>query len=187
MALPSTRLEYRVALSHVDRGVDLSQAVIVAQHPSETAEHVTLRMLAWCLLHEERLEFGPGLSDPDVADLWTRDLTGAITTWVECGIADPDKVRKVLLHQNDVKVHAVFSEPRRREELLAGVAEWKKPPRGRVELVLWAFPRELVLALAAREDRRHSWTVTIVDGHIYLEADGVSVDGEIDCVRPLLA
>src|SRR5262245_12266517 len=117
MALPATRLEYRIALSHVERGVDRREAVVVAQHPSETAVHVTLRVLAWCLLNEERLEFGPGLSDPDVADLWTRDLTGALTTWIECGTADGEKVRKVLQHNPGIVVHAVLSEPRRRDEL----------------------------------------------------------------------
>lgn len=178
MALPATRLEYRLTLSNVDRSVDLERNLIVARHPSETQEHVTLRVLAWCLLHEERLELGPGLSDPDVADLWTRDLTGQLTTWVECGTADPDKVRKVMLHNGNVAVHAVLAEVRRRDELLAGVATWKKAPRG--TLTVWMIDPALVEALAAREERRHTWTVTIVGGHVYIEADGANVDGAVE-------
>jgi uncharacterized protein YaeQ len=186
MALSSTRLEYRVTLSNVDRAVDLQQQpVIIARHPSETSDHVTLRVLAWCLLHEERLEFGPGLSDPEVADLWTRDLTGQLTTWIECGTADADKLRKVLLHNSDIAVHAVLSDPRRRDELLAGIAEWKKPLRGRGTLTIHMIDRELLAALAASEERRRAWTVTIVGGHAYVDADGRAVDGAIDTIQPL--
>lgn len=185
MALPSTRFEFRIALSHVDRGIDVQKAAIVARHPSETAEHLMLRVLSWCLLYEERLEFGPGLCDPDAADLWAHDLTGQITTWVECGAADPEKVRHVLLHHSDAAVHAVLSDPRRRDELLAGVSGWKKPPRGRGALGLWMVDRDLLATLAAREQRRQVWNVTLVGGHAYIEVDGTSVDGSISEEWPL--
>lgn len=178
MALQATRLEYRITLSNVDRGVDVKESVLVARHPSETQEHVTLRVLAWCLLWEERLEFGPGLSDPEVADLWTRDLTGTLVTWVECGTADPEKVRKVMLHNSGVAVHAVLAESRKRDELVEGVASWKKPPRG--SLTLWLVDPALVEALAEREERRQSWTVTVVGGHLYVEADGRTLEGAVE-------
>jgi uncharacterized protein YaeQ len=185
MALPSTRYEFRLTLSNVDRGVDAQKTAIVARHPSETAEHLMLRVLACCLLFDERLEFGPGLSDPEVADLWTHDLTGQITTWVECGAADPDKVRRVFLHHGQAQVHAVFAEPRRRDELLTGVAGWKKTPRGRAVLGVWTVDPGLLAALAAREDRRQTWAVTLVGGHAYIDIDGEVVDGPIVGEFPL--
>lgn len=185
MALPSVRYEFRLTLSDADRGVSVQQPAVVARHPSETAEHLILRVLAYCLLYEERLEFGPGLCDPEAADLVSRDLRGSITTWIECGAADPDKVRKVLLHNTDASVHAILCDPRRRDELLAGIAEWKKPPRGRGELGLWMIDRELVTALAEREERRQTWTVTLVGGHAYVEADGRAADGAIETIWPL--
>ena len=46
MALHPTRLEFRVTLSHVDRGIYLIESVYVARLPSETQFHVVLRMLA---------------------------------------------------------------------------------------------------------------------------------------------
>ncbi|MFO0577295.1 MAG: YaeQ family protein [Polyangia bacterium] len=95
MALPSARFEFRLTLSDADRGVSVQQSATVASHPSETAEHLILRVLAFCLPFGECLEFGPGVSDPEAADFVARDLTGRITTWIECGAADADKVRKV--------------------------------------------------------------------------------------------
>lgn len=185
MALPSTRYEFRLSLSHVERGVEVQKSAIVARHPSETAEHLMLRVLAYCLLYEDRLEFGPGLCDPDAADLWTRDLTGQVTGWVECGAADPDKVRKVFLHHSGAAVHAVFVDPRRRDELLSGVATWKKTPRGRAVLGVWEVDSTLLSALAARQARRQTWSVTLVGDHAYLDIDGESLDGPITVTYPL--
>ena len=58
MALSSTRMEYRISLNNLDRGVERSETVIVALHPSETLEHLTLRVLGWCLFWEESLSSG---------------------------------------------------------------------------------------------------------------------------------
>jgi uncharacterized protein YaeQ len=185
MALTATRMEFRLTLSNVDRGIDQKESLIVARHPSESMEHVALRVLAWCLLRTEGLEMGPGLSEPDAADLWARDLTGRLTCWIECGTADPDKLRKVLLHNSGAAVHAVLSDPRRQDELLSGIAGWNKPLRGAGELAVWIVARELAAALAAREERRQTWVVTIVGGHAYVEVDGAAVDGDIATLRPL--
>src|SRR5262249_10205490 len=139
MALAPTRMEYRVRLSHVDREVEREQAVIAALHPSETLEHLTLRVLAWCLLVDERLDFGPGLSSPGAADLWSRDLTGRVTAWVECGATDAARVQHVLHHHTDALVHVVLDDERRRDELRS---EWRalpRPPRGSERVTLWTI------------------------------------------------
>lgn len=179
MALPSIRLEYRIALSNVDRGVELQESVVVALHPSETMEHATLRVLAWCLLHEEGLAFGPGLCDGDAADLWRRDPTGRVLTWVECGTARAEVLKKIVQHHAGAATHVVLSDRRRREELRAEVAALPRLPRGFAEVTVWMADPALVAALAAGEARRRRWTVTIVGDHAYVEADGVPVDGPI--------
>ena len=166
MALPATRFEFRIALSHVDRAINREEKVIVARHPSETSQHLILRVLAWCLLWEERLEFGVGLSDPDAPDLSTRDLTGELTTWIECGAASERKLSHVL-HHTRAELHFVFDDPKRREAL--------EDPR----LHHWQIDTELIRALAANEERRQKWTVTIVGDHFYIDADGKSFDGAI--------
>ena len=55
MALPSTLHHFDVALANVDRGVQLDLAVKAARHPSETAERLWLRLLAYCWQWEERI------------------------------------------------------------------------------------------------------------------------------------
>ena len=175
MALSPTRREYRITLNHVDRGVERSETVIVAQHPSETAEHLTVRVLAWCLLPLEGLAFGPGLSTPDAADLWAHDLTGRLTAWIECGGTQGEKIRKVVQHNTGAAVHVVFGDERRRDELVAELAGWRRAG----EITLWTIAASLVEPLAALEGARQKWAVTVVGDHVYLDVEGTAFDGPV--------
>jgi len=187
MALPSTRMDFRVELSHVDRGRQASERVIVARHPSESMDHVILRVLAYCLFHEEGLSFGPGLSEAEGADLWTRDPGGRLTTWIECGAAPFDKLKKVVQHNPGAAVHAFFSDARRRDELI----EAARAPGARAgkvvdAITVWAVDPRLVADLAEKEARSSKWVVTIVGDHVYVEVDGATLEGEM-VPRPLEA
>jgi uncharacterized protein YaeQ len=180
MALPSTRMDFRIDLSHVDRSRNASERIVVARHPSEAADHVILRLIAYCLFHEDGLAFGPGLGDADAADLWTRDPTGRLTTWIECGAAPFEKLKKVVQHNAGVAVHALFSDARRRDELLEGASD-AGSRAGKVAgaISIWTVDPRLVATLAENEARRQTWAVTIVGDHIYVEVDGAAFDGEI--------
>jgi uncharacterized protein YaeQ len=175
MALSATRLVFRVALSHVDRGIEREEPVNVARHPSETQEHVVLRLLAWCLYWQEGLEFGPGLSTPDTPDLSARDLTGRLTTWIECRAVDPARLKKIVNGSGGAKVAFFVDDPRRAEEMKAELATWKRPPAVEIRTVDHA----LVAALAERDQRQHHWRVTLVGDHFYIDADGRSLDGAL--------
>src|SRR5262245_52869751 len=159
MALQPTRMEFRITLSHVDRGVERSETLIVGRHPSETQEHLVTRVLAWCLLQREGLQFGPGLSAPDAPDLLARDLTGNLTAWIECGSADVDELRKVATRESQAEVACVFSDARRRDELASAIAAAQRKGLDRVKLHL--LDEELVRTLSASESRRQKWTVTV--------------------------
>jgi uncharacterized protein YaeQ len=178
MALTPTRYEYRLTLCNVDRAREADEPVLLARHPSETQQHVTLRVLAWCLLHEDGLAFGPGLSTPDTADLWTHDLTGRLTTWIECGAVPGERLRKSLLHHAGAASHVVLDDERRARELFdeLGALRW---PRGTPPPQIWTIDAALVAQLAAREERRQRWGVTIVGDHLYVDADGTSLEGAV--------
>jgi len=166
MALQATRLVFRLTLSNVDRGVEREEPVNLARHPSETQEHVVLRMLAWCLLCREGLEFGPGLSTPDTPDLWARDLTGRTTTWIECRAVEPERLKKIVNGSGAAEIAFVLDEERRARELCAQLDGWKR----KLEHVsVWLVPPDFVAALAASEERQQKWRVTIVGDHVYMD------------------
>jgi uncharacterized protein YaeQ len=178
MALQPTRYEFKLALSNTDRAVERNESVLIARHPSETMLHAVLRVLAWCLVNEEGLEFGPGLSTPDAADLLARDATGRLTTWVECGTATAEKLRKIQQHNSHLAMHVVLDDARAAQQLTDGLAQTKLP-RAATPPSIWLIDSALTKELAANEDRRQRWSVTIVGDHVYMEANGKTMDGAV--------
>ncbi|MFY2764152.1 YaeQ family protein [Arenimonas sp. MALMAid1274] len=94
MAPKSTVYKATLQVSDMDRNYYAGHELVLAQHPSETDERLMVRLLAFALLADERLEFGRGLSTDDEPDLWRKDLTGAIEQWVELGQPDESRLRK---------------------------------------------------------------------------------------------
>jgi uncharacterized protein YaeQ len=64
MALTATIYQFTVELSHVDRGIYETLDLRVARQPSEAAEYMVTRLLAYCLEYAEgiaRARCWPGL------------------------------------------------------------------------------------------------------------------------------
>ena len=94
MAAKATIYKAELQVSDLDRHYYASHALTLAQHPSETETRLLVRLLAFALHANERLEFGRGLSDEDEPALWRRDYTGAIEQWIELGQPDESRLRK---------------------------------------------------------------------------------------------
>ena len=104
MAVGAKVHKVELQVSDLDRHHYGTHPLVLAQHPSETDERVMLRVLAYALFADERLEFGRGLSTDDEPDLWRRDLTGAIEQWIELGQPDESRVRKACGRAREVVV-----------------------------------------------------------------------------------
>ena len=94
MAAKATIYKAELQVTDLDRHYYASHALTLAQHPSETDTRLLVRLLAFALHADERLEFGRGLSDEDEPALWRRDYTGAIEQWIELGQPDESRLRK---------------------------------------------------------------------------------------------
>lgn len=104
MALKATVYKAELQISDMDRQYYASHALTLAQHPSETAERLMLRLMAFALCADERLEFGRGLSTEDEPDLWRRSRSGEIEHWIDLGQPDPARIRKACGRSRDVLV-----------------------------------------------------------------------------------
>ena len=177
------RREFRLMFSNVDIGgsvANVEKVLVISRDPTETAFHLSLRVLTYALLYEERLELGPGIADPDAPDLLTRDLTGKVTTWIACGDITAALARRVLQHNRDAHVHVVFGSRDRRDTFQAEVEDLGGvKPKGWNRLSLWTIDEDLIRCLAAIEQLRQRWSLTIVGDHIYADADGVVCDGPV--------
>src|SRR5690606_37256332 len=73
MALGATNHVFSVRLSDVDRGIYETLELRLARHPSESADFLVTRLLAYCLEYTEGIAFSKGLSDPDEPAIVVRD------------------------------------------------------------------------------------------------------------------
>ncbi len=94
MALNSTVVKAELQVSDMDRHYYATHNLTLAQHPSETDERLMVRVLAFALYADDRLEFGRGISDEDEPALWRRSYTGEIELWIELGHPDESRIKK---------------------------------------------------------------------------------------------
>jgi uncharacterized protein YaeQ len=94
MALKATVHKCELQVSDMDRHYYATHALTLAQHPSETDQRLMVRLLAFALHADERLEFGRGLSSDDEPDLWRKSLTGEIEQWIDLGQPEESRIRK---------------------------------------------------------------------------------------------
>ncbi len=106
MALKSTIFKAELELSDFDRDYYGSHALTIARHPSETDERMMVRLLAFALNASDSLAFGAGLSSSDEPDLWQKDLTGAISLWIDVGLPDAKLVRRAAGRAAAVAIYA---------------------------------------------------------------------------------
>tara|TARA_R100001039_G_C1852370_1_gene113200 strand:+ start:2754 stop:3305 length:552 start_codon:yes stop_codon:yes gene_type:complete len=105
MAAKSTIFKATLHISDMEQHYYQDHNLTIARHPSETDERMMVRLLAFALNAHERLEFGRGLSTEDEADLWQKDLTGAIEHWIDVGMPDERLVRKACGRSQQVTVY----------------------------------------------------------------------------------
>jgi uncharacterized protein YaeQ len=168
LALKATIFKAELVVSDLDRGHFATHALTIARHPSETDERMMVRLLAFALHADERLEFGRGLSAEGEPDLVRTDLTGAIDLWIDVGLPEEREVRKACGRATRVAVYTYGT----------GAAPWWKQNSAALEklgnLRVVELPPEATRALAARAARTMKMQCTIQEGHVWLSDEAES-------------
>ncbi len=121
MAIGATIYTFTVNLADVDRGVYEELSVRVARHQSETDAFMLTRVIAYSLEFEEGIAFSEGISATDEPAVLVRDLTGALTAWIEVGAPDAARLHSgsmqaartaVYTHRDPAKVAAPWAGKR---------------------------------------------------------------------------
>ena len=176
MALTATIYNFDVELADSDRNVYESLALRVAQHPSESDEYLIARVLAYLLEYGDGIAFSRGVSDPDEPTIAIRDLTGAITSWIDIGTPDTARLHKASKASRRVAVYCHKDPAQWLRQLEASAIH----RAGDVEL--YAFDRELITALVQRLDRRMTFSVSITDRELYLSIGNDNLTGAVQRV-----
>ncbi|KHK96060.1 hypothetical protein LK09_17100 [Microbacterium mangrovi] len=173
MAAGATIHTFDVQLADVDRGVYESLALRLARHPSETDAFMMTRLLAYLLEYEEGIEFSEGISATEEPAVLVRDLTGAVTAWIEVGAPDAARLHygsklagraTVYTHRDPAKV----------------IAQWSgKRIHNSEAIVVHSFDPGFIDAATTGLERRNTLTVSVTERHVYLELNGTSVESDI--------
>lgn len=162
MALKATIYKADLQIADMDRNYYADHSLTLARHPSETDERLMVRLLAFALHAEEGLGFGKGLCVDDEPDLWRKDLTGAIETWIDVGQPDEKWVRKACSRAERV---VVVSYGRAADVWWSGARD-KLARQG--NLTVLNLAPEVAPALAGLTDRTMRLQCTIQDGQIWM-------------------
>src|SRR3989441_2759901 len=170
MALTATMYRFNIQLSDVDRGVYETLDLHIARQPSETAEYMLTRVLAWCLEYTEGIALTEGVAAGDEPAVLVRDLTGRVTAWIEVGAPDAQRLHRgsklagraaVYTHRNVAQVLAELDG---------------KGIHRASEIPVYEFGRGFINAIAAVVPRRAAVTVSVTERHLYLDLDGRTFD-----------
>ena len=173
MALGSTMHTFTVQLADVDRGVYDELSLRMARHPSETATYMVTRLLAYCLEYQEGIVFGDGISATEEPAVLVRDLTGAVTVWIEVGAPDAERLHYaskladrtvVYTHRDPNKVMAPWAGKRIHQ------AE---------AIALHHFDPGFIDAAAQAVERRNTMTLSVTEQQLYLDLNGTSLSSAV--------
>jgi uncharacterized protein YaeQ len=176
MALGATIYNFDIQLSNVDRGVYETLSIRAARHPSETAEYLATRVLAYCLEYADGITFSKGLAEPDEPAVVVRDLTGALKVWIEVGSPDAARLHKAAKASPRVAVYT-YKDPSQ----VARQLEGERIHRAQ-EITIYGMPAAVVDGLVARLDRRTAFELSVTEGHLYLTIGGETIEGEMKLV-----
>ena len=177
MALTSTMFVFTVRLADPDRGVYETLTLRVAQHPSETAEYLVTRVLAYCLEYAEGISFSKGLSDPEDPTIAVRDLTGVLQSWIDVGAPEAARLHKAGKAARRVAVYA-------HRDVTPWLARLDGERIHRAEaLEIHVMDRDLVAALVARLERRMEFDLSVSEKTLYVSMGEETLTGTVELRR----
>lgn len=173
MAIGATVHTFEIHLADVDRGVYEDLTLRVARHPSETDEFMLTRVLAYCLEFEEGIAFSEGVAAADEPAVLVRDLTGALTAWIEVGA--PDAAR---LHTGSMRAPRTAVYTHRDPAKVAAAWAGKRIHRAD-ELSLFSFDPGFIDAAAAVLERRSTMSLSVTERRLYVELNGAHLESAL--------
>ena len=173
MAIKATIFKADLQIADMERNYYHDHTLTLARHPSETDERMMVRLLAFALHAHEYLEFGQGMTADDEADLWRKDLTGAIELWIDVGLPDEKLIRKACGRSAQVVVYTYGGR----------VAEmWFAQNSSQFDrlknLTVINLPIESTRALAKLAQRTMQLQCTIQEGHIMMTSNAGMIEIE---------
>ncbi len=166
MALKPTIYKFRISLSDLNRDYYDTLNLTIAQHPSENAERMMARVLAYCINAQADLVFTKGLSTVEEPDIWVRTLEDRIALWIDVGEPAVERIKKACRQSDEVRVYSFNSR--------AKADVWWEKNQSKFRLLdasLFQFDWEEIQALAEALQRGMDFSVTITGESAFIATE----------------
>ena len=181
MALKATIYKAELQIADMDRHYYQTHGLTLARHPSETDERMMMRVLAFIRHASNSLTFGKGISADDEPDLWQKDLTGAISLWIEVGQPDEKRILKACGRAEQVIIYTYSSNS----------SIWWNQIGSRIDraknLSVINLDAATSLALSKLANRNMQLQCTLQDGQIWVTANDTTIDIEFTVLKAPVA
>ncbi|MCG6201924.1 YaeQ family protein [Psychromonas antarctica] len=164
MALKPTIFKMSINLADLNNDIYDTLNLTVAQHPSETAERMMTRVMAYCLNVQEFLVFTKGLSVADDPDIWVKSLSDEFLLWVDVGEPAFERIKKASRQARAVKVYSFNTKS----------DVWWKQSSSNFETLavdVYQFDFTQIQTLAKLLKRSMDLSVTISGDSLYIAAE----------------
>ena len=176
MALKPTIFKLQLHVSNFDDDVYASPSLTLAQHPSETAQRLTARVIAYCLNYHEHLEFTSGLSNPDDPDIRMKSLDGRTLLWIDMGEPSVDRIKKASRQSEQLRVYSYNTK---------SDVWWREGKKGFEALSAQYFQLnwDEVSQLSHYLERSMEWSVSISSGVLTVSTQSGDVDIHVQALN----
>jgi len=169
MALKPTIFKMNINLSDLNNDIYDTLNLTLAQHPSETAERMMARVLAYCLNAQAFLTFTKGLSAADDPDIWAKSLADEFLLWIDVGEPSFARIKKARRQAQAVKIYSFNTK---------SDVWWKQSHAdfAALDVGVYQFAFAQLQTLANMLKRSMDWSVTISADSLYIATE----QGECD-------
>jgi len=163
MAQKATIFKAELQVSDMERHYYQEHSLILARHPSETAQRLMVRIVAFALNANDQLAFTRGLSSDNEPDLWQLSLSDEIEVWIDLGQPDLKRIGKACGRAKKV---IIYSYVNRNKDI------WWEQNREKLarfdNLSVVDLPAESTKELALLTDRNMRLHCTIQEGEVWI-------------------
>lgn len=179
MALKPTIYKFSIAITDLNNHYYNTLDLTVAQHPSETAERMMARLMAFCLHAaddpEQLMVFTKGLSSPDEPDIWLRGLDDVLHLSIDMGEPNVERIKKACRLANTTCIYTFNSKS----------AVWWKQSQAQISTLpvnVYQFDWAQIQELSSALSRTMTISLTISEQSIYVAL----ADSEHEITRQIL-
>ncbi len=169
MALKPTIFKLQLHISNFDDDIYVSPNLTLAQHPSETVERLTARIIAYCLNYHEQLEFTAGLSTPDEPDIRINSLDGRTLLWLDMGEPTVERIKKASRQCEVLRVYSFNTK---------ADVWWRENSKGftALQASYYQLNWHEIAKLATSLQRTMEWSVSISSGVLTVSTEADTSD-----------